>query len=316
MTNIKSPRVVMPKEVFEKIMYWVQKGGNHECSGLGVTEIRGSDLCVTDVCMVKQSNGGASTDMDPEGINKAMFLFRDHPGTLNYWWHSHADMGVFWSSTDTATIAQISQEGMCVASVFNKKREHRSAVASNSPFPFFMDQIELSIDPFRITAAQQLSWDKEYTDNVSENRFRGNIGYGGMGDYSDEALEQRWQNERQGWVQDPNTRVWVKREAAGLKPAATTGEMAPITQSPNGAITNIGRSESEILAMGSDVPDSESWADLDDVESRRIWGAQRDEIHDFHPIQDQYRLYDGTCVDARDYIKRIERIEGNRSYAQ
>jgi hypothetical protein len=37
-------------------------------------------------------------------------------------------MGVFWSGTDTATIEEIGQNGLCVAVVFNKKKEMKGAV--------------------------------------------------------------------------------------------------------------------------------------------------------------------------------------------
>lgn len=161
-----SAHIIIPRLVREKIMHFVMKA-NIECSGLGVTEIVGGNIIVRDIIMVKQRNSAGSTDMEADAVSKAMFHYREHAGTMNYWWHSHANMGVFWSATDKDTIAQIGAGGMCVASVFNREGKVLSAISCVSPFNLFIDNVTTSVPPYLISKDLTTAWDKEFQDNTT-----------------------------------------------------------------------------------------------------------------------------------------------------
>lgn len=175
--QIPKPTIMIPRQILEKINYFVQKGGSHECSGLGLTRLNGMQIEVIDVFMVKQRNSGATTDMDPEAVNKLMYEQRNAEGQLNFWWHSHADMSVFWSGTDKETINQIGGEGFCVAAVFNKKREMRAALACtttlNLPFTE-QKEVTLFLDELKVVCETPIdedlkkAWDEEYEKNVQK----------------------------------------------------------------------------------------------------------------------------------------------------
>lgn len=157
MTKIK---VQIPQEVYQKIMYWIDKAPG-EISGLGkiaLDHTKGT-FSVLSVTLLDQVNSGASTDLDPADISKAMFELREQEGMLNFWWHSHVNMAVFWSGTDIDTIRTIGQNGFVLSTVFNKRREMLSSYyhqATDLMPEIFIDGLETEV-------TSQLS-----TDTVAE----------------------------------------------------------------------------------------------------------------------------------------------------
>lgn len=120
-------RINITNEAIFKIHHWVDKSPV-EVSGLGkITRQEGGDLLVTDVYLLDQENTATDTELDANAISKLMFETKDVEGDLSFWWHSHVNMGVFWSSTDMEAIHQLGEYGYVVASVFNKKKEVKSA---------------------------------------------------------------------------------------------------------------------------------------------------------------------------------------------
>jgi proteasome lid subunit RPN8/RPN11 len=281
------PQVVIPRLVFEKIMHMVMKGGSHEVSGLGVTEIIGHNIVVRDVLMGKQKNSGASTDMEAEDVAQLLYRFHmTHPGLeANFWWHSHADMNVFWSVTDRATIAQIGGAGMCIATVFNKKRETRSAVASMSPFPFFLDDIKTVIDPIAISDELKASWDAEYTENVHKPTY---------------FQKSEWQEFPDGWERDESG-CWI-RDKAKKEEWDKRVPLPKLPTVPSDRITDSKRTD-----FGDDI-------DIDLAIDRWDWAHEREYIVDYNPLKDEFQLRDGVWRGAEDYIAEIERTE--KEYCQ
>ena len=127
--------IIIKPDVFEKIMYWVDKA-DFEVSGFGTVKYNGTDFVVTDAILLKQEGGAVHTDIDPEALSKAQYDLRNADGDLRFWWHSHVDMQAFMSGTDTATIKEIAQAGWCVAAVFNKRREYQTALGYINTTPF------------------------------------------------------------------------------------------------------------------------------------------------------------------------------------
>lgn len=176
--------LVIKEEVYKKIMYWVNKS-NFEVSGLGkVTFDQASNtLTVIDAVLVEQENGSVSTEMSAAAVGKAMFLMKDTPGDLRFWWHSHVNMSVFWSGTDMTTIKQLAMGGWFVSTVFNKKHETKSAFSQSSPVRCIVDNLPTAIETSEPVANPE--WDKEYTDKVKikEVSFSYAGSYGGYGGY-------------------------------------------------------------------------------------------------------------------------------------
>lgn len=195
---MSKPKVFIENEVYRKIMYWVNKS-NYEVSGLGTLTVEADNtLRVRSAMLLPQKNGATHTDIEPEDVGKLMFQLRNEPGDLRFWWHSHVDMPVFWSGTDMDTIRKIGAGGWFLSTVFNKKRELRSAFYSvngmNTPWglsSLFLDELETSVGPF-VDPLQEI-WDAEYTKNVTNVYVtRPTYGYGGYGD--------QWEDEDGTWV--------------------------------------------------------------------------------------------------------------------
>ena len=172
--GIDKPKVYFRRDALEKIKYFVDKC-SVECSGFGTVEKHKGYYIVTDVMLLPQRNGATSTEIDAEDMNRALYTLRNAPGELNFWWHSHVNMGVFWSGTDDATIKQIGEQGWCLATVFNKKNEMRSAVFIKNAIPdpvfaqdLFLDELENHILANKPSQEILNAWDAEYKKNITD----------------------------------------------------------------------------------------------------------------------------------------------------
>ena len=161
--KIEQPKILIAKEVYDKVLYWVNKSPV-EISGLGKCVFKDGNYIVTSAHLLEQENGPASTDIDAEAASKLQYETREEEGHLNWWWHSHVNMNVFWSGTDTATIKEFGGNGMVVATVFNKRDQSRSAFyqGGDSFYPeVFMDDLKTGIY-YPATAQDTAAWDAEY----------------------------------------------------------------------------------------------------------------------------------------------------------
>lgn len=166
--DFPTPRVVIPRNVYTKIMYWVAKAGHSECSGLGKTVFEDGKIKVVDAWMVKQRNTGGTTDMDEDAIGTLLYEKRETTGVMNFWWHSHANMGVFWSGTDREQINKIANNGFCLAIVFNNKKETLACVAFGQPIPMYVNGVQVTVEEPYDSEIINL-WNAEYDAAVQKN---------------------------------------------------------------------------------------------------------------------------------------------------
>lgn len=159
-------KVTMDSDVYYKIMHWVKKAPG-EVSGVGKVVAEGGHFRIVDAIMVKQHNTGTSTELDPASLGKAMFELKDAPGTMNFWWHSHVNMGVFWSGTDMDTIRDIGKHGYVLSTVFNKRYERKTSlyVAASGIMPeFFFDDLDFEAQ-INFPEETIKKWDEDYEKN-------------------------------------------------------------------------------------------------------------------------------------------------------
>jgi hypothetical protein len=152
-------------------MYWVLKSSD-ECSGLGsvLYDENKNILRVIDAFMLPQKNGAASTDIEAVDISKAQFehFKNKRPGELRWWWHSHVNMSVFWSGTDIATLKNLGAAGWYCATVFNKRREVKSAFVQGKPIRLLIEEVKTSLAE---NLAANPEWDAEYDRNVQKKTY-------------------------------------------------------------------------------------------------------------------------------------------------
>lgn len=94
--------------------------------GLGYLTDDGTPVIV-DLTIPKQKCSGAETDMDKEDIYRIVQEAAEEDLRLLCWWHSHAQMEVFFSGTDEATIRDFGSPWM-INIVVNKKHELKMRV--------------------------------------------------------------------------------------------------------------------------------------------------------------------------------------------
>lgn len=191
-TNTKEYKIEIDNLIYQKIMHWIDRAPG-EVSGLGKLVINKETglIEIKSAILLKQENTGTSTDIDGAALGKAMFETKDDEGTLNWWWHSHVNMDVFWSGTDMETIRTIGNQGFLVSTVFNKKHEMLSSfyvpVKDNQFFTeTFIDGIETTIT-YTKTPEQTAIWNAEFDSKCSTKTW----------DYNHE--DYKWNTELQDW---------------------------------------------------------------------------------------------------------------------
>lgn len=143
-----TPIVLIEPDVKDKIRQWVgiAKG---EVSGLGLVEQDGSTFLITEVFLPFQSCGSADTVIEPEQVAKLMLEVEAQghdPAQLKFWWHSHANMQVFWSTTDTGMISKFHPSDFFLSSVFNKQGEVLTRLDFIHPFRISFQDLALQVN--------------------------------------------------------------------------------------------------------------------------------------------------------------------------
>jgi len=109
-----------------------------EISGLGTVELTPEGhFYVDQVYLLDQEVSASETELDEEAVIKLMAsLPPAKQEKLRFWWHSHVNMGVFWSSVDHACMQKLRSTvtDFLVSIVYNKKGEQKARVDVMSPF--------------------------------------------------------------------------------------------------------------------------------------------------------------------------------------
>jgi len=130
------PVIVVSQLAYEKISAWVDLC-SVEISGLAKGEVfRGPKtgrlhFKVDDVELFRQWGTGGGTEIDPLELaewQEKIGAMGVMPDVDIFWWHSHVNMGVFWSGTDEECIRSLVNKGVLASIVFNKRREWKARV--------------------------------------------------------------------------------------------------------------------------------------------------------------------------------------------
>jgi len=148
-----------------KLMTWVEMAKG-EVSAIGLVDSTPGLLRVTDFKLLDQVCNSTETDIDPKAIAQLMQEVED-PSMLRCWAHSHADMKVFWSGTDEATIAGLSNDEWMLSLVVNKDHDAMMRLDVYYPAHIHVDDVvwELRYD---VPAETKADWKKQFKDKVTE----------------------------------------------------------------------------------------------------------------------------------------------------
>ena len=153
-------------------MFWVDEC-DKEISGFGKVVVKDGNYWVIEAYLLEQEVSAATTDIDAESLAKLMGETMKEEGHLNFWWHSHVNMGAFWSGTDTDTIREIGEAGFCLATVFNKRRETRTAFYQGGDdfLPaIWVDDMKLQINHVTDNKSEA-KWKKEMKKKVRTKTY-------------------------------------------------------------------------------------------------------------------------------------------------
>lgn len=207
--------VIIQQNTYDKIMYWINKT-DKEVGGFGKVIYNKEDKTfrIVDAYLLNQEVGSATTDIDADALCDLMVDTFRVEGELKWWWHSHVDMAVFWSGTDKETIKEIGSQGWCLATVFNKKFEMRSALGyANEVFGTyeFADNLDTEIEQPDLDENMVKVWDDEYTAKVRDKKYGTSFHYSGgyQGDL--------WDSGTQSWKKP----VQVANNVGHLVPEST-----------------------------------------------------------------------------------------------
>ena len=118
--------IYLTSTAYQKIKFYTLEAEG-EISGLGKSKILDKDtILITDIIILEQTNSSASTDLDEEAMAKFLnqkMKNNEEIADWNVWWHSHADMNVFWSLTDDDTIENTTGGSYLISIVINKRME-------------------------------------------------------------------------------------------------------------------------------------------------------------------------------------------------
>lgn len=121
--------VVIKEEVYDKLFKFVNDAKG-EVSGFGKVSKTGNKFCIEDIFCPEQRNTGASTIINSKYISRMMIeMAKRGLDSENWrlWWHSHADMQVFFSGIDLDTIDNFVQFGKkdfyMISMVVNKREQ-------------------------------------------------------------------------------------------------------------------------------------------------------------------------------------------------
>lgn len=186
------PTLLINEDVYDEIMFYVNRS-KYEVSGMGkVVAEPGGILRVVSQIMLPQKNRYTHTQVEPDDINKMLFELGESP---RFWWHSHVQMGVFWSSEDMDTIkVNAGPNGWFINTVFNQKNEIKTAYYSAQGLvgpwgnnPVWYDECETKIG--KLPDPRELEWEEIYNQNVTNlnstwaKNYGGNSAYAKAGEY-------------------------------------------------------------------------------------------------------------------------------------
>lgn len=160
MTNIPNTILWIPPGVLEELMFYTHSV-DAEVGGLGYLQFdkKENDIFVRELYLLDQEVHSSECTLSAEGIAKLYEkLFAEKKGDMiediNFWWHSHKDMGSFFSGTDDTTMREWPGKYL-VALVINRKGELKARLMSTTPV-LIIGEIEARINWLDAYNAEEL----------------------------------------------------------------------------------------------------------------------------------------------------------------
>lgn len=215
------PKLKMSREQFYEIQYLTNKC-DKEISGMGTIIIdKDHNFVVEKLFLLNQECSGAATDLDAAAVNKCLYDTRECQGTLSFWWHSHVNMGAFFSGQDKTTIQEHGSNGFMLGLVINKRGEYKIALGTSKPRIYTETGIDLLITE-NIDASLTERLDREYLEKVRFTSYANNAGlsprsryYGYEDDYmnyGEDIPQPMIYSDKGKWIDNPEYIAYKARQ--------------------------------------------------------------------------------------------------------
>ena len=182
--KFRDSQIEIPLNVYRKLFYYV-KATDSEISGLGAVELKKSGgkerYVIKDVFLFKQKSTGGGTVLNKPAMAKFQVEYikkGGDPGELRCWFHSHANMGTFWSMTDDECCNGFDSDSWMISIVANHSNSIRGRLDLYKPKRVHDRNLKVVCeigdeDKLRIACEKE----------VKEKNLTTNWGYAGNGYY-------------------------------------------------------------------------------------------------------------------------------------
>ena len=140
----KVPVVFITLEAKQKLDLYLELG-DEEISGLGRVKKLNNCFLIHDIMLFAQECSASSTELDSKALDEFLLTEIENGREVEdckLWWHSHVNMGTFWSGTDDDTIEKF-RNGWCLSIVGNKSLAYRTRIDLFEPFRYTFDNVRL-----------------------------------------------------------------------------------------------------------------------------------------------------------------------------
>ncbi len=143
------PTLIFSREAWERLQAFLTIS-KKEVSGFGrVRAESGQSYVVDKIYLPQQVVSAGDTEINPESMSDfLMQLIEDgeDPGSVKLWWHSHVNMGLFWSGTDDHNMREITPEGSFMFGLVGVKSGDVRVRLDHSAPDLTIDHIPVVID--------------------------------------------------------------------------------------------------------------------------------------------------------------------------
>lgn len=171
--NTENIRIFIKPREYQKMLIWTQLAKG-EVSGLGLIKEADEGFLIDEVFLLEQQCSSAGTELEEKSVC-ALMLELEKKGLelreLRFWWHTHGDMKVFWSSTDNQCIEGLANSGFFISMVLNKEEKKLLRMDIFKPLRACFDELDLEFY-LEEELELELFCQKEFQDKVKESLVR------------------------------------------------------------------------------------------------------------------------------------------------
>ena len=185
-------KIQVAATAWAKLMLWTELAEG-EVSAFGTVEELPGILRVTDFFLVAQACNEAETEMDPIALAELMLQVED-PGKLRCWAHSHAEMPVFYSKTDSDCIDDLANGEWLLSIVVNKLHQVLVRLDQFHPAHLYVEDVVFQVY-YPIDVELEAQCKAEFKKKVRESKFMTSHYMRSFGELEEAMDWQDWEDE-------------------------------------------------------------------------------------------------------------------------